>query len=39
MNLKPILVVWDGLSLDGPIITGDALEPYIDNVLNELEVG
>lgn len=38
MNLVPLLGVWDGLSLNGPIITGDALDPYVDDVLNEIEV-
>lgn len=38
MSLVPLLGVWDGLSLNGPIITGDALDPYVDDVLNEIEV-
>ncbi|KAL1847037.1 hypothetical protein Plec18170_008813 [Paecilomyces lecythidis] len=37
MSLVPLLGVWDGLSLNGPIITGDALDPYVDDVLNEIE--
>ncbi|KAJ9309350.1 hypothetical protein DTO217A2_1288 [Paecilomyces variotii] len=37
MNLVPLLGVWDGLSLNGPIITGDAMDPYVDDVLNEIE--
>ncbi|OJD34395.1 alpha-n-arabinofuranosidase a [Diplodia corticola] len=40
MNLSPLLAVWAGFSLnsggDTPI-TGDALNPYVDDVLNELE--
>ncbi|KAE8145187.1 Arabinosidase A [Aspergillus avenaceus] len=40
MGLTPILGVWAGFALqsggDTPI-TGDALKPYIDDVLNELE--
>ncbi|KAL4891408.1 Arabinosidase A [Aspergillus ambiguus] len=40
MNLTPVLGVWAGFSLDSggnTPITGDALTPYIDDVLNELE--
>ncbi|GME36482.1 Cytochrome P450 [Neofusicoccum parvum] len=40
MGLAPILGVWDGFALEsgeGTPITGDALTPYIDDVLNELE--
>ncbi|OAX84665.1 hypothetical protein ACJ72_00957 [Emergomyces africanus] len=40
MNLTPLLTVWDGLSLGqgpGDIITGDALDPYVEDVLNEIE--
>ncbi|ODH22527.1 hypothetical protein ACO22_05504 [Paracoccidioides brasiliensis] len=40
MNLIPLLTVWDGLSLGqgpGDIITGDALKPYVEDVLNEIE--
>lgn len=42
MNLSPILGVWDGFSLESggnTPITGDALTPYVEDVLNELEVG
>lgn len=41
MKLTPLLTVWDGLSLGqgpGDIITGDALDPYVEDVLNEIEV-
>lgn len=41
MNLTPVLGVWAGFSLDSggsTPITGSALQPYIDDVLNELEV-
>lgn len=41
MNLSPILGVWDGFSLESggsTPITGDALKPYVEDVLNELEV-
>ncbi|CAG7918492.1 unnamed protein product [Penicillium olsonii] len=40
MNLSPILGVWDGFSLESggsTPITGDALKPYVEDVLNELE--
>ncbi|KAF2145286.1 glycoside hydrolase family 51 protein [Aplosporella prunicola CBS 121167] len=40
MGLEPILGVWAGYSLESggnTPITGDALQPYIDDVLNELE--
>lgn len=40
MNLEPILVVWAGFSLNSggeTPITGPALEPYIDDVMRELE--
>ncbi|KAK2804244.1 hypothetical protein FQN51_002333 [Onygenales sp. PD_10] len=40
MNLVPLLVVYAGLSLGkgpGDIITGDALKPYVEDVLNEIE--
>ncbi|KAJ9648348.1 hypothetical protein H2199_001202 [Coniosporium tulheliwenetii] len=40
MNLTPILVVWAGFSLNSggnTPITGPALEPYIDDVMRELE--
>ncbi|OJD17876.1 hypothetical protein AJ78_02048 [Emergomyces pasteurianus Ep9510] len=40
MNLTPLLTVWAGLSLGqgpGDIISGDALDPYVEDVLNEIE--
>lgn len=37
MNLEPILAVWGGLYLDGEVIAERDLQPYIDDVLNELE--
>lgn len=37
MDLEPILAVWDGLYLDGDILTEADLQPYVDDVLNELE--
>lgn len=42
MNLAPVLDVWAGFALESggnTPFTGDALQPYIDDVLNELEVG
>lgn len=41
MNLTPVLGVWAGFALESggsTPFTGDALTPYIDDVLNELEV-
>ncbi|KAJ9299757.1 hypothetical protein DTO271G3_2641 [Paecilomyces variotii] len=40
MDLEPVLGVWAGFSLDsggGTPLRGDALQPYIDDVLDELE--
>lgn len=37
MGLIPVLGVWDGLSLGSGVITGTALQPYIQDVLNEIE--
>ncbi|KAI5777416.1 alpha-L-arabinofuranosidase E [Geopyxis carbonaria] len=37
MSLEPVLGVWAGLSLGGGIVTGAALQPYITDVLHELE--
>ncbi|EAU36156.1 alpha-N-arabinofuranosidase A precursor [Aspergillus terreus NIH2624] len=40
MNLTPVLGVWAGFALESggnTPITGDALTPYIEDVLNELE--
>jgi alpha-L-arabinofuranosidase len=38
MGLTPILAVWDGLTLGGEIVSGSDLDPYVDDILNELEV-
>lgn len=38
MGLIPILGVWAGLSLGGGVVTGGALQPYIQDALNEIEV-
>lgn len=37
MNMEPILGVWAGLSLGGTVVSGDDLNPYIDDILSELE--
>ena len=37
MDLAPVLAIWDGYSLNGASISGAALDPYIDDTLNELE--
>jgi alpha-N-arabinofuranosidase len=37
MSLAPILAIWSGLTLGGGIISGTALDPYVDDALNELE--
>lgn len=37
MNLEVVLGVWAGLYLDGEVISQANLQPYIDDVLNELE--
>ncbi|PYH88482.1 Arabinosidase A [Aspergillus ellipticus CBS 707.79] len=39
LGLAPVLGVWDGFALDsggGTPLTGDALTPYVDDVLKEL---
>lgn len=38
MHMIPILGVYAGLSFGDPIITGDALRPYVEDALSELEV-
>lgn len=38
MDMTPILAVWSGHDLSGGSITGDSLDPYVDDILNELEV-
>lgn len=30
--MTPILAVWSGLTLGGGIISGSALDPYIDDI-------
>ncbi|KAL3295308.1 Arabinosidase A [Colletotrichum asianum] len=37
MRLEPFLDVYSGYSLDGTHITGEALKPFVDEVLQELE--
>lgn len=37
MHLEPLLAIWDGHSLDGEVIVGDALQPYVQEVMDELE--
>ena len=37
MSLTPVLAIWSGLSLGGGIVSGAALDPYVDDALNELE--
>lgn len=37
MNLEVVLGVWAGLYLDGEVISQANLQPYIDDVMNELE--
>ncbi|KAL3466117.1 alpha-N-arabinofuranosidase A [Aspergillus heterothallicus] len=36
MEMEPILTVWDGKSYGG-IIAGDDIQPYLDDILHELE--
>ena len=38
MSLTPLLAVWDGLTVGGGTVSRDALQPYVDDALNELEV-
>jgi len=40
LKMEPLIGVWAGLSLDGTrggIVTGDALKPYIQDALDEIE--
>jgi len=37
MSLEPILAVWAGLYLDGEVVAEADLQPYVDDVMNELE--
>ncbi|EAW08967.1 putative alpha-L-arabinofuranosidase [Aspergillus clavatus NRRL 1] len=36
MNMTPVLAVWDGKSYGG-IVSGPELQPYVDDIMNELE--
>ncbi|KAH8424455.1 uncharacterized protein LDX57_002206 [Aspergillus melleus] len=38
MGMEPVLAVWDGKSYGG-ILVGSDLQPYVDDIMNELEVG
>lgn len=37
MNMTAVLTVWDGKSYD-EILSGDDLHPFLDDILDELEV-
>ncbi|CRG87864.1 alpha-L-arabinofuranosidase [Talaromyces islandicus] len=37
MGMTAVLAVWSGHDLSGGSITGDPLDPYVDEILNELE--
>ncbi|TAQ87645.1 hypothetical protein B7494_g4034 [Chlorociboria aeruginascens] len=37
MSMTPVLAIWSGLSLGGGIVSGNALTPYVNDALNELE--
>lgn len=37
MNMAPLLAVWAGKSY-GDILSGPDLEPFVDDIMNELEV-
>lgn len=37
MNMKALLAVWAGKSF-GDILSGSDLHPYVDDIMNELEV-
>ncbi|KAL1306356.1 hypothetical protein AAFC00_005070 [Neodothiora populina] len=37
MGLTPLLAVWDGLTVGGGTTTDDALQPFVNDALNELE--
>lgn len=38
LKIAPVLAVYAGLSLEEDVITGTDLKPYIDDVMDELEV-
>lgn len=35
--MEPVLAVWAGLTIGGGTVSGSALDPYVDDILNELE--
>ncbi|KAI5283895.1 hypothetical protein KEM54_001749 [Ascosphaera aggregata] len=35
--MEPVLGVWVGATIGGPVIEGEALKPYVDDLLDELE--
>lgn len=37
LGMEPMLGVWAGLWLDGEVVTEDALQPYVQSALDELE--
>lgn len=37
MNMEPLLAVWAGKSY-GDILSGPELVPYVEDIMNELEV-
>ncbi|KAJ4389575.1 hypothetical protein N0V93_007046 [Gnomoniopsis smithogilvyi] len=37
MNMEPLLTVWAGLSIGGGVVSGSDLDPYVEDILNELE--
>lgn len=37
MGMEPLLAVWSGLTIGGGVVSGTALDPYVDDILNELE--
>jgi alpha-N-arabinofuranosidase len=37
MGLANVLAIWSGLSLGGGVVSGTALDAYVDDALNELE--
>lgn len=38
MNMTAVLALWSGKSYGG-IVSGPELEPFVDDIMNELEVG
>jgi hypothetical protein len=38
MDMEPLLAVWSGLTLDNSAVSGSDLDPYVDDILKELEV-